>query len=133
MPTKMRYEAVVFAALILALAAWWFKQVSFEHAWSASKRVQATAMEIKEAAALKKIWYDKKLTQNGLQRLKNAGGGAKTWKKEGKTIRAVYSPVTLKQVDDIVTQLMRIPVKIERLRISKADKTYRVEIACKQL
>jgi hypothetical protein len=130
---KIRYEVVALAALVLALAGWWFKQVSFEHAWKASKRAQKTVVEIKEAASLKKVWYDKQRIQKGLQRLKSVGGGAKTWKKEGKTVRADYRPTTLKQVDDIVTQLMRIPVKIERLRISKSDKAYRVEIICKQL
>ncbi len=87
--------------------------------------------EIKEIAGLKRIWADKKVSKK-LESLEKLVDTSKVkWSKKGKKLTAVYSDLTSKELNQLITKILNLAVEIELLKIEKKNAVYTLEFKCK--
>ena len=125
-------EGALVAAMLLAMGALWFKNHTYRSVETETKRLEREIGEISLAASLKELWKSPEVKMS-LTKLRQAGGGAKNWQKEGKKIIATYSSIDIKAVDAVITRVMRTPVMIDRIEVKRNAQRYDVELTCKLL
>jgi nucleotidyltransferase/DNA polymerase involved in DNA repair len=123
---------IVLGALLLMLAALFFKDRTVDRLDSVNAEVKSSLMEIGEIIALKKQWGDKKLgsrvkeIRNGIPDTK-----IKTFALKGRKLQAIFHNLNENEVNRIIQKLENTAVQIVRLNVKREGESYRMEIACK--
>ena len=124
-------ELIVLASLLLLIVAIVFKNVRVSSAIESSHSVSRSLNDLKEVVDLKKRWADK-TTKTKVDKLKNVVSSSKVkWMKKTKKLTAIYSDISSKELNKVVTTLLNIAVQIDKLEIKQTGTTYKVELKCK--
>ena len=124
-------ELIVLASLLLLIVAIVFKNVRVSSAIESSHSVSRSLNDLKEVVDLKKRWADK-TTKTKVDKLKNVVSSSKVkWMKKTKKLTAIYTDISSKELNKVVTTLLNIAVQIDKLEIKQTGTTYKVELKCK--
>jgi len=129
----MRYqnELIVLIAFVLMLGGYLYKNTQISLQREMMVHSNRSIAEVKEVAALQKIWSDKKITQkvNKLQEV--ISENKVKWSSKNKKVTASYKGLTTTELNTLVTKILNLPVEIQKLDIQKAETSYDVEFKCK--
>lgn len=124
-------ELIVIAALILMLGAYLYKHEQVSAQTESTQSTQKSINELKEVAALKKIWSDKK-TKTKIKKLQTMLPAQKVkWSQKSNKVTASYKGLSANELNKLVTKILNLPVQIQRLDIQKTGQSYNVEFKCK--
>jgi len=124
-------ELIVLGALLVLLFSYVYKHNQTTSHRQEVKRVQSSIDEIKEVAALKKIWGDKSIGKK-IDVLHNIAPKNKVkWMKKGKKLTAYYTNLTANELNKLITKMLNMPVSIHLLEVNKINSTYKVDFKCK--
>ena len=126
-----RNEIIAGAGIALFLVALLFAHYRKAHFYTAAQETKAEIAEIKEAAALQRVWRPKGVSKR-VEKLKTIVDSSKVKWRMGRTkLEATFSGLSGAEADKIVGKLLSLPVRIERLLFTKTGNTYRLECTCK--
>ncbi len=124
-------ELIVITALILMLGAYLYKHEQVSAQTQSTQSTQKSINELKEVAALKKIWSDKK-TKTKIKKLQTMLPAQKVkWSQKSNKVTASYKGLSANELNKLVTKILNLPVQIQRLDIQKTGQSYNVEFKCK--
>jgi hypothetical protein len=127
-----RYKAETIMALSVAgaLFALWYKYAAYDRSWQETKTFENKIAQIKRTAAYKKLWHDPSVLKR-LEALRNMVDEQRVrMKKSGNALHARFDALTPKELDRIVTKLLRLPVTIKRFSVTEEQGKYRLEWIC---
>ncbi len=124
-------EIIALAALGIMFFAYIYKYNSVSSSTQEAKKIQRTIEEVKEVAALKKIWADKK-TDKRVEALHTLVPTDKIkWQKKSKKLTAKYTDLRANELNKLITKVLNLPVRITFLDVTKRGANYNVELKCK--
>ncbi|MDQ7086273.1 MAG: hypothetical protein Q9M36_15825 [Sulfurovum sp.] len=124
-------ELIVGSAFLVLLIAFFYKQAVISSEGNAGQESQAILYEIKETIALKKVWGDKKMIKKLNKIQKMISPSQVKWDRRGKKLKAVFSNLSSRELNQVVEKIMRLGVEIQKLSIKKLGASYSLEFKCK--
>ena len=124
-------ELMIITALFFAVGAFFYSYSQRSAVAEKKQRMTEELMTLQETVALKKIWADKRVAQKIDKIAKLVPQSKVNWQKNGKKVLATFHELKPSEVNKLVTTLLNIAVQIEKLKVSKQEKGYSVEILCK--
>lgn len=124
-------EIVAGVALLLLIAAFFYKQGQVSSQIESSENGTSALQELKEVIALKKVWGDKKITKK-VEKLKAIVPPSKVkWSRKGKKLTASFQNLSASELNRIVIKVLNLAVEIQKLEVKKTGTTYQMELKCK--
>lgn len=128
---RYQNELIVLGAFLLMLSMYFYKQHAISSQSGESQRITQVIEEIKEVAALKKVWADKKINKK-VEKLKTLVPASKVkWSKKGSKVTALYKNLKPSELNKLTTKVLNTPVVVEKLAIQKTGASYTVEFKCR--
>lgn len=130
--TWKRYqnELIAFMAFLLMFSAYLYKHGQISSQQEYTSETKNTLEEIKEVAALQKIWSDKKIAQN-VNKLQTLIPASKVnWSSKNKKVTAMYKGLSPGELNTLVTKILTLPVEIKKLAVENKGSSYDVEFQC---
>jgi len=131
--TWKRYqnELIALVAFVLMFSAYGYKKAQVFAQIETMAESKRSVGEMKEVIALKKIWSDNK-TSKKVDKLQTLIPVSKMkWSNKSKKVTASYKDLTAKELNNLVTKILNLPVEIQKLKIQKIASSYEVELKCK--
>jgi hypothetical protein len=132
---RYQKELIVALSLLLLLIALVYKSTAVNSNEKNISMGAAEVREFKELLSLKKRWLNKKTSKNVDKLQKLVPASKLTWKKKGKKLTVIYSEITPKELDKVVTTILNLSVQIQTLDImntrESSPSSYNVELKCK--
>ncbi len=126
-----RNELIVAASILLFLFAFLFAHYRKEAAIEGATASKTELSQIKEAAALRRVWHPKGLKKR-IEKLKTfVPVGKLQWREKGTKLEIRLDAVDGRTLNRFVGKLLSLPVRIERLHMTRAGTSYRLECKCK--
>ncbi len=124
-------ELIVVFSILAMLGAYVYKHNKMDTERSNIKTMTHAVEEIKEVLLLKKTWANKKIITK-IQKLEELIPKPKRiWKKEKRKVTASYRELSAKQLNQLITKILNIPIVIRQLEVKNMGETYSVEFKCK--
>ena len=128
---RYQNELMVLGAFLLMFGMHLYKQHTLSSQSGERSEVTQTIEEIREVAALKKVWADKKIGQK-VVKLKTVVPSSKVkWKQASRRVTAFYSDLKPSELNRLSSKILNTPVVIDKLDIKKTGESYSVEFKCK--
>ncbi len=126
-----RNELIVLLSALLFLSAFFYAQHRKKAVIEGATQAALEATQIKEAAALRRLWHPKRL-KSRVEKLKALVPASKTtWHLKGTKLEARFEGIDGSALNRLVGKLLSLPVRITRLQVTKTGASYRLECACK--
>ncbi len=124
-------ELIALIAFVVMLGAYAYKHNQVSTQVTQAQTVQQSLEELKEVIALKKIWADKKTSQQ-IKKLQTLISASKVkWSQKSNKVTASYIGLDANELNKLTTKILNLPVEIRLLDIQKTGATYHVEFKCK--
>lgn len=128
---RYQNELIALAAFVLMLLGYGYKSAQISSQTEVMTEVKHSVGEIKEVVALQKIWSDKKIGSK-VETLHTLVPASKVqWSNKSKKVTATYKGLTARELNNLVTKILNVPVEIQTLDIAKNASSYDVEFKCK--
>ena len=126
-----RNELIVAVSLLLMLSALVYKNTQISSGAQAMLSNKHTVREFRELIVLQKTWANKNISKK-VDKLEKVIPASKVkWSKKGKKLTAVYKGLDPKELNKLITTILRIAVQIQELKINRNSSSYDVEFKCK--
>ena len=124
-------ELMVLGAFLFMFSMYLYKQNAISSQSGEQNRVAQVIEEIKEVAALKKVWADNKISKK-VEKLKTVVPASKVkWSMKGKKVTAQYKDLKPSELNKLTTKVLNTPVVIDKFDIQKTGASYKVELKCR--
>ena len=126
-----RNELIVALSLALMLSAFIYKNTQISSGAQAMLNTKHTVKEFRELIVLQKAWANKDISKK-VDKLKKVIPASKVkWSKKGKKLTAVYNGLDPKELNKLITTILRTAVQIQELKINRNGSSYDVGLKCK--
>ena len=126
-----RNELIVALSLALMLSAFIYKNTQISSGAQAMLNTKHTVKEFRELIVLQKAWANKDISKK-VDKLKKVIPASKVkWSKKGKKLTAVYNGLDPKELNKLITTILRTAVQIQELKINRNSSSYDVGLKCK--
>ena len=129
---RYRNEFIVLIAMVLMLAASLYKSNVARKLDTVNHDVKTSMVQIGEIIALRKQWGNKSLRKK-IERIKQGitKEKIKLFSIKGNKLNASFVGLSDREMNAIILKLENIAVQINKIRIKREKKNYRMEIVCK--